>query len=142
MRAFDADVAAAQFTLSIFLMGFAFGQLLAGPLSDRFGRRPLLLWGMALYAAASVACALAGDFQQLTAARLFQALEAKLFEDSKDTIRLSSLISDVVDRETQEKIDIVRSRLIKYYGYNEVSATDVLTYVASIYARGDVKEKR
>ena len=48
----------------------------------------------------------------------------------------------MVDRETQEKIDIVKSRLIKYYGYNEVSATDVLTYVASIFARGDVKEKR
>jgi serine protein kinase len=82
------------------------------------------------------------QFDFKTNPRLFQALEAKLFEDSKDTIRLSSLISDVVDRETQEKIDIVKSRLIKYYGYNEVSATDVLTYVASIYARGDVKEKR
>ncbi|MBM4396146.1 MAG: serine protein kinase [Deltaproteobacteria bacterium] len=80
------------------------------------------------------------DFR--TNARLYQALEAKLFEDSKDTIRLSSLVSDVVDRETQEKIDIVKSRLIKYFGYNEESATDVLTYVASIFARGDVKEKR
>lgn len=74
--------------------------------------------------------------------RLYRALEQKLFEDSKDTIRLSSLVSDVVDRETQEKIEIVKARLIKYYGYNEVSATDVLTYVASIFARGDVKEKR
>ena len=76
MRAFGAGVAPAQFTLSVFLMGFAFGQLLIGPLSDRFGRRPVLLWGMALYAVASVVCATAGDFQQLTAARLFQALGA------------------------------------------------------------------
>jgi serine protein kinase len=82
------------------------------------------------------------QFDFKTNARLYQALEAKLFEDSKDTIRLSSLISDVVDRETQEKIDIVKSRLIKYFGYNEESATDVLTYVASIFARGEVKEKR
>lgn len=82
------------------------------------------------------------QFDFKTNARLYQALEAKLFEDSKDTIRLSSLISDVVDRETQEKIDIVKARLIKYFGYNEESATDVLTYVASIFARGDVKEKR
>ena len=82
------------------------------------------------------------QFDFKTNARLYQALEAKLFEDSKDTIRLSSLVSDVVDRETQEKIDIVKSRLIKYFGYNEESATDVLTYVASIFARGDVKEKR
>jgi serine protein kinase len=73
--------------------------------------------------------------------RLYKALEAKLFEDSRDTIRLSSLLSDVVDRETQEKIEIVKSRLIKYYGYNEVSAADVLTYVASIFARGDARER-
>ena len=45
-----------------------------------------------------------------------------------------------MDKETQEKIDIIKSRLIKNFGYNEVSATDVLNYVASIFARGDSKE--
>jgi len=45
----------------------------------------------------------------------------------------------VVDKDTQEKIDIVKGRLIRNYGYDEDSATDVLNYVASIYARGDVK---
>ena len=69
--------------------------------------------------------------------RLRRALEMKLFEDQKDSIKLKTLVSAVVDRETQEKIDIIKSRLIKYFGYNEVSATDVLNYVASIYARGD-----
>lgn len=69
--------------------------------------------------------------------RLRRALEMKLFEDQKDSIKLKTLVSAVVDRETQEKIDIIKSRLIKYYGYNEVSASDVLNYVASIYARGD-----
>ena len=49
-------------------------------------------------------------------------------------------MSNVVDKETQEKIDIIKNRLIKYFGYNEASATDVLAYVASIFARGDVKE--
>jgi len=48
-------------------------------------------------------------------------------------------VSAVVDRETQEKIDIIKARLIKNFGYNEVSATDVLNYVASIFAR-DAKE--
>jgi serine protein kinase len=48
-------------------------------------------------------------------------------------------VSAVVDRETQEKIDIIKARLIRYFGYNEVSATDVLNYVASIFARGDAK---
>ena len=69
--------------------------------------------------------------------RLRRALELKLFEDQKDSIKLKTLVSAVVDKETQEKIDIIKARLIRYFGYNEVSATDVLNYVASIYARGD-----
>jgi serine protein kinase len=72
-------------------------------------------------------------------ARLHKALEGKLFEDQKDSIKLTSLVSSVVDRETQEKIDIVKSRLIKNYGYCDVCSTDVLHYVASIFARGDTK---
>ena len=73
--------------------------------------------------------------------RLHRALELKLFEDQKDTIKLTTLVSNVVDRETQEKIDIVKQRLIKNYGYNDESATDVLNFVASIFARGDTKGK-
>jgi serine protein kinase len=71
--------------------------------------------------------------------RLRRALEMKLFEDQKDSIKLSSFVSNVIDKETQERIDVIKNRLIKYYGYNEASATDVLAYVASIFARGDVK---
>jgi len=74
--------------------------------------------------------------------RLHRALELKLFEDQKDTIKLTSLVSNVVDKETQEKIDVVKSRLIKNYGYCEVCATDVLHFVASIFARGDLKETK
>ncbi|MHC4135345.1 MAG: PrkA family serine protein kinase [Planctomycetota bacterium] len=73
--------------------------------------------------------------------RLQRALEKKLFEDQKDSIKLTSLVSSVVDRETQEKIDVIKTRLIKNYGYNEESATDALNFVASIFARGDVKSK-
>ena len=72
--------------------------------------------------------------------RLRRALEMKLFEDQKDSIKLSSFVSNVIDKETQDKIDVIKNRLIKYYGYNEASATDVLAYVASIFARGDVKD--
>lgn len=72
--------------------------------------------------------------------RLQKALELKLFEDQKDSIKLSTLISSVVDKETQEKIDVVKSRMIKYYGYCDVCSTDVLNFVASIFARGDIKE--
>ena len=72
--------------------------------------------------------------------RLRRALELKLFEDQKDSIKLKTLVSAVVDKDTQEKIDIIKARLMKNFGYNEVSATDVLNYVASIFARGDAKE--
>ena len=79
-------------------------------------------------------------FDYRTNPRLQKALELKIFEDQKDTIKLTSLVSSVVDKETQEKIDVVKSRLIKNFGYDEESATDVLNYVASIFARGDTKK--
>ena len=80
-------------------------------------------------------------FEYNTNARLYKALELKLFEDSRDTIKLKNLVSSVVDDETQQKIDVVKQRLISQFGYNEVSAVDVLNYVASIFARGDAKSK-
>jgi serine protein kinase len=79
-------------------------------------------------------------FDYKTNERLQKALELKLFEDQKDTIKLTSLVSNVVDKATQEKIDVVKQRLIRNYGYNESSATDVLTFVASIFARGHAKK--
>ncbi len=79
------------------------------------------------------------SFDYKTNERLFKALQLKLFEDQKDSIKLTSLVSSVVDQDTQAKIDVVKSRLIRDYGYDEESATDVLNYVASIFARGDVK---
>lgn len=78
-------------------------------------------------------------FQYNTNERLHRALEQKLFEDQKDTIKLTSLVSNVIDKETQEKIEVVKQRLIRDFGYNDESATDVLNYVASIFARGDVR---
>jgi serine protein kinase len=80
-------------------------------------------------------------FEFNTNARLYKALELKLFEDQRDTIKLKNLVSSVVDDETQKKIDVVKQRLIKNFGYNETSATDVLNYVASIFARGDSKSR-
>lgn len=79
-------------------------------------------------------------FDYKTNERLYTALQMKLFEDQKDTIKLTSLVSNVVDKDTQEKIDVVKGRLIRDFGYDEESATDVLHYVASIFARGDSSE--
>jgi DHA1 family bicyclomycin/chloramphenicol resistance-like MFS transporter len=69
---FGADSGAAQATLTAYLVGIAGGQLVWGPVSDRFGRRPIVLAGMALYLAASIGCALAQSLDMLTAARLLQ----------------------------------------------------------------------
>jgi serine protein kinase len=79
-------------------------------------------------------------FDYKTNERLQKALELKLFEDQKDTIKLTSLVSNVVDKATQEKIDVVKSRLIRNYGYCEICSTDVLQFVASIFARGHAKK--
>src|SRR5512139_2711594 len=81
-------------------------------------------------------------FDYRTNERLHKALELKLFEDQKHSIKLTNLVSNVVDKETQEKIDVVKSRMIKNYGYCEVCANDVLHFVASIFARGDLKEAK
>jgi len=72
---------------------------------------------------------------------LKRAFEAKLFEDTKDHIKLSALHvsgASVVDPKVQEKIDAISQRLQKEYGYNQQSARDVLDYVGSIFARGEL----
>jgi len=79
-------------------------------------------------------------FEYRTNERLHKALELKLFEDQKDSIKLKNLVSSVVDRETQEKIDVVKERMIKNHAYCEICSTDVLNFVASIFARGDAKD--
>ncbi|HEY4133960.1 MAG TPA: multidrug effflux MFS transporter [Alphaproteobacteria bacterium] len=69
-----ASVAAMQMTVSLYILGLAFGQLIYGPLSDRYGRRPTLMGGLVLYTVAGLAAAFAPDSSALIAARLFQAL--------------------------------------------------------------------
>lgn len=75
-RALHTDSAGVQLTLSVYLLGFGAGQLLVGPLSDRFGRRPVLLWGMLVFLLSSLACVLADSLAALVAARLLQAFGA------------------------------------------------------------------
>jgi len=69
-----ADSGAVQFTLAAFFIGLALGQALYGPLADRFGRKPPLYFGLALYTVASLGCALAGSIETLTFWRFVQAL--------------------------------------------------------------------
>lgn len=71
---FGVGVPAAQATLTVFVIGVGVAQLLAGPLADRFGRRPVALGGCLTYVLASVLCALAPSIATLIGARLLQAL--------------------------------------------------------------------
>ena len=75
-RHFGIDVSGAQLTLSAFVVGFAFSQLVYGPLSDRFGRRPMLVAGLVVYLAASLAAMFAPSIGWLIGARFLQAVGA------------------------------------------------------------------
>ena len=71
---FGVPASTVQLTLSMFVIGFGGAQLVAGPLSDRFGRKPVLAWGVGLYVIASLLCAAAPDIDLLIAARFLQSL--------------------------------------------------------------------
>src|SRR6185503_12787104 len=71
--------------------------------------------------------------------RLARALELKVFEDRRDSIQLASSVSTVVDPDTQEKIGVIRDRLMRQFGYDEMSADEVLQHVAGLFARGEAK---
>jgi len=69
-----APTARTQLTVSSYLIGFAVGQVVYGPLSDRYGRRPVVLAAVALYLASTLACAAARSVDPLIAARFFQGV--------------------------------------------------------------------
>jgi serine protein kinase len=73
--------------------------------------------------------------------RLARALELKMFEDRRDTIQLTSDLSTVVDPDSQEKIALIRDRLMRRCGYDEVAADLVLQQVAGLFARGEAKSE-
>jgi DHA1 family bicyclomycin/chloramphenicol resistance-like MFS transporter len=71
---FSASMHQAQLTLTALLLAFGLSQLVWGPLSDRFGRRPILLWGIGAYVLASAGCALAGSMEMLILWRTLQGI--------------------------------------------------------------------
>ena len=73
-RVFATDFATVQLTLTLYLVGLAGAQLVYGPLSDRFGRRPVLLAGLSLYLGGSLVCVLAPTIEVLIAGRIVQAI--------------------------------------------------------------------
>src|SRR6478735_1913802 len=101
---FDRDISVAQMTVSLYMVGIACSQIIMGPLSDKFGRRPVLLAGLGLMVAASFACIFAGSLPQLIAARFLQALggasgmvvSRAIIRDLYSRERISSMISLVI----------------------------------------------
>jgi DHA1 family bicyclomycin/chloramphenicol resistance-like MFS transporter len=89
-----AEVSETQFTLTVFLLGYALAHVIYGPLSDRYGRRPVLLGGLLLYTLASIACGLAGNIEFLIAARLLQAIGA-----CAGPVIARALVRDLFERE-------------------------------------------
>ena len=73
-EAFHTTVSQVQLTLSVYMFGFAIGQLVYGPLADGFGRRPALIGGLVIYVIASLVAALAATIETLIVARLFQSI--------------------------------------------------------------------
>jgi DHA1 family bicyclomycin/chloramphenicol resistance-like MFS transporter len=97
-KAFMITDSAAQGTLTSFMLGFATGMLVYGPLSDAYGRRPVLLGGMLLYVVATIACALSPDIETLVVARLVQALGAGA----------ASVLARAIARDTHEPAQAAR----------------------------------
>jgi len=88
-----------QLTLTVYLAGLALCQLLYGPLSDRYGRRPMLIAGMALFVAASVACALATSIEMLILARGVQAVGG-----ASGMILSRAIVRDMFSREKSASV--------------------------------------
>lgn len=96
---FDTSIGNVQLTLTLYLVGFAFSQLLYGSLSDRFGRRPALLTALFIFFLASVACMLAPTIEFLIVARVFQAFGA-----CAGVVLTRAIVRDVYTRDESAKI--------------------------------------
>lgn len=92
-RELDSDIATLQLTVSLFLIGLGGAQLIMGPLSDRFGRRPVLLSGLALTVLSSLAAILMANASGLILARIVQAIGA-----SAGIVVSRAIIRDLFDR--------------------------------------------
>ncbi len=91
-KAFGEPESRAQLVIGVFLAGFAVAQLLLGPISDRYGRRPILLTGLALYAAMGVVCLLSHNLTVLLAARFVQGVAA-----CAGPVAARAVVADVYD---------------------------------------------
>ena len=86
-------------TLSVYFVTYAFGLLFWGPLSEKFGRKPILLIGISIYVIASLCCALSSNVESLILSRILQA-----FGGSGVTVVATAIVKDLFDGREREKI--------------------------------------
>jgi len=91
---FAVPAGSAQMTLSTYILGFALGQLLYGPMADSIGRKPVILGGTLIFAAAAGACALAQSIDQLITLRFFHGLAA-----AAASVVINALMRDIYPKE-------------------------------------------
>ncbi|GAL28437.1 bicyclomycin resistance protein [Vibrio variabilis] len=96
---FDTTESMVNLTLSSYFVTYALGLLFWGPLSEKFGRKPILLTGIGGYMLASIACAMSNDIEHLIAARVLQA-----FAGSAITVVSTSVVKDLFDGRERERI--------------------------------------
>ncbi|MEZ9470836.1 multidrug effflux MFS transporter [Vibrio lentus] len=99
VEVFNTDQSMVNLTLSSYFVTYAVGLLFWGPLSEKFGRKPILLIGIASYMVASVLCAMTNSIEQLIGARIFQA-----FAGSAITVIATAIVKDLYDGREREKI--------------------------------------
>ncbi|MCU6390599.1 Bcr/CflA family multidrug efflux MFS transporter [Enterobacter quasiroggenkampii] len=91
---FGVPAGSAQMTLSTYILGFALGQLFYGPMADSLGRKPIILGGTLVFAAAAVACALAQTIDHLIIMRFFHGLAA-----AAASVVINALMRDIYPKE-------------------------------------------
>jgi len=96
---YNSDTQQVAVSVSLFLIGFALGQLVGGPSSDRIGRRPLVLMGLSGYILASVGIAFSNSVEQLWALRLLQA-----FSGGAATVTVGAMVRDRFDGQESAKV--------------------------------------
>ncbi|WP_210450197.1 multidrug effflux MFS transporter [Vibrio crassostreae] len=99
VEVFNTDQSMVNLTLSSYFVTYAVGLLFWGPLSEKFGRKPILLIGIASYMVASVLCAMTNSIEQLIGARIFQA-----FAGSAITVIATAIVKDLYEGREREKI--------------------------------------
>ncbi|MEZ8803732.1 multidrug effflux MFS transporter [Vibrio splendidus] len=99
VEVFNTDRSMVNLTLSSYFVIYAIGLLFWGPLSEKFGRKPILLIGLAGYMVASILCAMTNSIEQLIGARVFQA-----FAGSAITVIATAIVKDLYDGREREKI--------------------------------------